>query len=221
MSAMSGNGIPKDIAGWAERSLAAGQHILATSNQGTILLYREADRPLVVKTAMGSGALRRARSATLRREAEAYARMSGIEGVPASLGLLDDRYLVLEYVEGVPYRDADIPDRERWFAELLRVIRAFHGRGVAHGDLKSKSNLLVRDGGRPCVLDFGTTVLSKPGFHPVNRRMFEYLKRLDLNAWVKHKYQGRYGDASEEDRELLNYSLFESLLRKHRNRKLG
>jgi RIO-like serine/threonine protein kinase len=215
---MSGNGIPQGIAGWAERSLAAGQNVLATSNQGTILLYREAGQSLVVKTAMGSGALRRARSATLRREAEAYARMSGIEGVPASFGLLDDRYLVLEYVEGVPYRDADIPDRERWFAELLRLIREFHACGVAHGDLKSKSNLLVRDNGRPCVLDFGTTVLSKPGFHPFNRRMFGYLKRLDLNAWVKHKYQGRYADASEEDRELLNYSLFESLLRAYRNR---
>jgi hypothetical protein len=50
--------------------------------------------------------------------------------------------------------------------------------------------------------------------------MFEYLKRLDLNAWVKHKYHGRYEDVSEQDRSLLNYSLFESLLRKYRNRNL-
>lgn len=212
--------VPRDLSTWAEHSLATGENVLATSNQGTILLYREGGTSLVVKTAMGRGALRRARQATLLREAEAYARMAGIVGVPRSHGLVADRYLVLEYVEGQAYRDAALPDRERWFAELLEVIRAFHARGVAHGDLKSKSNLLVRPDGGPCVIDFGTTVVRKDGFHPVSNRLFEYLKRLDLNAWVKHKYHGRYEDVSEQDRSLLNYSLFESLLRKYRNRNL-
>jgi RIO-like serine/threonine protein kinase len=212
--------VPRKLSEWAEHSLATGENVLATSNQGTILLYREGGDSLVVKTAMGGRAMRRARQATLLREAEAYRRMAGIGGVPRCLGLVADRYLVLEHVAGVPYRDAAIADREQWFADLLAVIRAFHDSGVAHGDLKSKSNLLARDDGRPCVVDFGTTVLLKPGFHPLNRRMFEYLKRLDLNAWVKHKYHGRYEDVSEQDRSLLNYSLFESLLRKYRNRNL-
>ena len=46
--------------------------------------------------------------------------------------------------------------------------------------------------------------------------MFEYLKRLDINAWVKHKYHGRYEDVSEEDARLLDYSAFENLLRRYR-----
>jgi len=220
MNAMFPADVPRHLAEWAEHCLATGENVLATSNQGTILLYHEAGDRLVVKAAMGKGAVRRARHATLMREAEAYARMAGIDGVPRSHGLVADRYLVLEHIEGVPYRDADIQERERWFDQLLGVIRAFHGRGVAHGDLKSKSNLMVRADGGPCVIDFGTTIVLKPGFHPVNRRMFEYLKRLDLNAWVKHKCHGRYEDASESDRALLNYSLFETLLRKYRNRNL-
>ncbi len=136
--------------------------------------------------------------------------------MPRCYGLVADRYLVLERIHGTAYREAEWQDRDAWFAELLEVIRGFHRRGVAHGDLKSKSNLLVTDRQRPCVIDFGTTVLHKPGVHPFNNLMFEYLKQLDLNAWVKHKYHGRYEDASDVDRELLDYSRTEALLRRYR-----
>ncbi|MEJ2535367.1 MAG: hypothetical protein P8008_07910, partial [Gammaproteobacteria bacterium] len=95
----------------------------------------------------------------------------------------------------------------------------FHERGVAHGDLKSKSNLMMTDAGEPCVIDFGTTVLRRDGFHPIRNRLFEYARQLDLNAWVKHKYEGRYEDASETDRALLNYSWIERWLRERRIRK--
>ncbi|NNE05817.1 MAG: hypothetical protein HKN15_08865 [Xanthomonadales bacterium] len=220
MSGMFPAEVPRDLAAWAEHSLGTGENLLATSNQGVILHYQDNGVSLAVKAAMGRGAIRRARQATLQREAEAYRRMAGLDGVPRSLGLVADRYLVLEYIKGRAYRDAEIPDREAWFSRLLAVIRGFHERGVAHGDLKSKSNLIVREDGRPCVIDFGTTVIHKPGFRPINHRMFDYLIRLDLNAWVKHKYRGRYEDASEADRALLNYSAFESLLRKYRNRNL-
>ncbi len=208
--------IPKHLPEWVETSLARGENILARSNQGTILLYREDGPELAVKTAMGSGAVRRARQATLLRELEAYRRLEGLAGVPNCYGMVADRYLVLEYVRGTPYREAQWADRDAWFASLLEVIRGFHERGVAHGDLKSKSNLMVTDDERPCVLDFGTTVMHKDGLHPFNNLVFGYLKRLDLNAWVKHKYHGRYEDASEEDRALLDYSKVEWLLRRYR-----
>ena len=208
--------IHKHLPQWVEKSLEKGENVLARSNQGTILLYREAGLEFVVKTAMGSGAVRRARQATLNREVEAYRRLQGLGGVPKCYGMVADRYLVLEYVHGTPYREAEWVDREAWFAQLLTVIRGFHERGVSHGDLKSKSNLIVTADQKPCVIDFGTTVMHKTGIHPVNNLIFEYLKRLDLNAWVKHKYQGRYEDASEEDRALLNYSRVEAILRRYR-----
>jgi predicted Ser/Thr protein kinase len=213
---LSDSQVPGHLPQWAERSLERGENILARSNQGTILLFREAGLEFVVKTAMGSGAVRRARQATLVRELAAYRRMSGLAGVARCYGMVADRYLVLEYVRGTPYREAEWADRDAWFGQLLAVIRGFHRRGVAHGDLKSKSNLLVTRDQHPCVLDFGTTVMHKDGVHPVNNLMFDYLKRLDLNAWVKHKYHGRYEDASEEDRALLNYSRVEALLRRYR-----
>ena len=203
---------------WIESSLAAERNILATSNQGTLLLFEGDGLKLVVKTAMGRGPLRKARQATLEREYAAYQRLQGVVGVPACYGLLAQRYLLMEFIDGTAYREATWQDRDRWFDGLLKVIRAFHARGVSHGDLKSKSNIIVGSDQRPYVIDFGTTFLNKDGFHPINNRLYEYGKLLDINAWVKHKYHGHYKDASGTDRELLNYSKLEQVVRKLRGR---
>jgi predicted Ser/Thr protein kinase len=210
--------LPEDLEQWIESSLASGSNILATSNQGIVLLFEGDGLKLVIKSAMGRGPVRRARQATLEREYAAYQRLKGVEGVPACYGLLSRRYLLMEFIDGTAYREATWQDRDTWFAELLEVIRAFHARGVSHGDLKSKTNMIVGVDQKPYIIDFGTTFIHKDGFHPLNNQLFEYGKRLDINAWVKHKYHGRYKNASEEDRQLLNYSKLEYVVRKLRGR---
>jgi len=199
---------------WIEDSLARRENILAVSNQGTILHYREDGRDLIVKSAMGRGLLRGIRQRTLQREYQAYLRMEGLRGIPKCFGMVAGRYLVLEYIRGKPYREASWTDRDRWFSEFLDVLRSFHSRGVSHGDLKSKSNIMVTDDGKPCVIDFGTAFLFKPGFHPLNNRLFEHGRRMDINAWVKHKYHGRYENIEGPDLELLDYSAIEYWVRK-------
>ena len=203
---------------WIEDSLRDGENILAVSNQGTILHYRGDGKDLIVKSAMGRGPIRALRQRTLLREYEAYRRMEGVAGVPRCHGLVAGRYLVLEFIRGTAFREATWTDRERWFAEFLEVLQAIHARGVSHGDLKSKGNIMVTEDEKPCVIDFGTAFVSKPGFHPVNNWLFEHGRRMDLNAWVKHKYHGRYADVSDEDRELLDYSFIEYWVRKLRGR---
>lgn len=210
--------IPDDMQQWIESSLASGSNILETSNQGIVLLFEGDGLKLVIKSAMGRGPVRRARQATLEREYAAYKRLKGVAGVPVCFGLLAERYLLMEYIDGTAYRHATWQDRDSWFAELLLVIQAFHARGVSHGDLKSKTNMIVGRDQKPYVIDFGTTFLHKEGFHPINNHLFEYGKRLDINAWVKHKYHGRYKNASEQDRQLLNYSKLEYVVRKIRGR---
>jgi len=199
---------------WIEDSLARRENILAVSNQGTVLRYRRDGLDLIVKSAMGRGLVRSIRQQTLLREYQAYRRMEGLQGVPGCFGLVDGRYLVLEFIHGTPYREARWADRDRWFREFLAVLRSFHERGVSHGDLKSKSNILVTDDGKPCVIDFGTAFLLKPGFHPLNNRLFEHGRRMDINAWVKHKYHGRYENIEGADLELLDYSAIEYWVRK-------
>ena len=199
---------------WIQHSLQSQENILAVSNQGTLLHYQRNGLDLIVKTAMGRGLVLKARQKTLLREFRAYRRMDGLRGVPECYGLLDGRYLVIEFIRGTPYRQAKWADRDRWFRDFLEILQSIHELGVSHGDLKSKSNILVTEDEKPCIIDFGTTVLHKPGFHPMNSWFFEYGKRLDINAWVKHKYHGRYSDASEADRELLNYGRIEYIVRK-------
>ena len=199
---------------WIQGSLQQQENILAVSNQGTVLHYRGNGLDLVVKTAMGRGLVLKVRQKTLLREFEAYRRMDGLRGVPECYGLLGGRYLVIEFIRGTPYRQTNWADRANWFRDFLEILQSMHQRGVSHGDLKSKSNILVTGDEKPCVIDFGTAFLHKPGFHPLNNWFFEYGKLLDVNAWVKHKYHGRYADASEEDRQLLNYSRIEYIARK-------
>jgi serine/threonine protein kinase len=199
---------------WILHSLQHQENIFAVSNQGTVLHYKGDGPGLMVKTAMGKGLLLKARQKTLIREFAAYRRMDGLGGVPECYGLLDGRFLVIEFIRGTPYRQANWTDRDRWFRDLFSIIRSMHERGVSHGDLKSKSNILVTEDEKPCLIDFGTTFLHKTGIHPLNNWFFEYGKRLDINAWVKHKYYGRYADASEVDRELLNYGRIEYIARK-------
>ena len=210
--------LPNGLLSWIESSLESGNNIQATSNQGTVLLFEGDGLKLVIKSALGRGPVRTARQATLEREYAAYQRLGGVVGVPACYGFLVGRYLVMEFIDGVPYREATWQDRDAWFTGLLEVIRAFHERGVSHGDLKSKANMMVGVDQKPYVIDFGTTFLHKEGFHPVNNRLFKYGKRLDINAWVKHKYHGRYKDASPEDQQLLQYSKLEWVVRKLRGR---
>lgn len=206
---------PEDqLRSWIRQSLDQQQNILATSNQGTILLYQQDGRNLIIKTAMGRGLMLWIRQKTLRREYKAYCQLQGVAGIPQCLGFLDHRYLLLEQVRGQPYRDSEIQDREQFFDQLLKILQAIHARQVAHGDLKSKGNLLVTEQQQPCVIDFGTSFRHKSVFHPINNWFFRTARRLDLNAWVKHKYEGRYSNASAADAELLHYNWLETLVRR-------
>lgn len=210
-----------DFLGWIENSLDAKQNVMAVSNQGTLLHFQGEGHDLVVKSAMGRGLVRGVRERTLQREYQAYQRMHGLQGVPQCYGMVAGHYLVIEFVRGTAYRDARWNDRARWFEDFFGILQSIHHRGVSHGDLKSKGNILVTEDEKPCVIDFGTAFVQKPGFHPINNRLFEHGRRMDINAWVKHKYQGRYQDVKGADLELLDYSLLEYWVRKLSGRPTG
>ena len=183
--------------------------VLARSNQGLVYRLSAGDRQFAVKAAAGRGPLLAINRHALRREHRAYHRLAGVAGIPRCHGLIEGRWLVLDFVEGEAFRNARPgPD---FFDRLLKTIRAMHEHGVAHGDLKRKSNLMVDASGHPVLLDFGAATLLRPGRHPVNHRLFEFMCRTDLNAWVKLKYGG-YSDVSEADKALLRRSWLERAL---------
>lgn len=69
-------------------------------------------------------------------------------------------WFAMAYIEGHTLREWHAqahPDAERCMrliAELARTVHFAHTRGVVHRDLKP-GNVLVRDDGTPCVVDFG------------------------------------------------------------------
>jgi eukaryotic-like serine/threonine-protein kinase len=103
-------------------------------------------------------------AARFEREAQALARLShpGIVAVH-DFGRDGDRpYIVMEYVPGQPL-SALLPlppERARTVAlEVLAALAYAHAQGLVHRDVKP-DNILVEDGGRVKVSDFGLARLS-------------------------------------------------------------
>jgi len=181
---------------WIEQSLATGANVLAAGYQGQTLLYEDEDanKRFVIKVPHGKGLVRYFHQRMLRHEYDAYKQLGEFDGVPACLGLIDNQYLVLEYIEGRTIRTKRPLDENEFHDKLFNHIRTMHAKSVAHMDLKRKDNLLVTSDESPCILDFGAAVIKKKGFHPFNQYRYKIAKQFDYNAWIKHKYHNRGSD---------------------------
>jgi predicted Ser/Thr protein kinase len=198
---------------WIRSNLRTGSNILSRGYQGYVYLYEDNNQRLVIKAPMGWGLGWLIRLRMLRNEHRAYLRMTEIEGIPRCYGLLDGRYLVLEYIDGIPIRNAQITHQQIFFESLLNLIKALHHVGVAHTDLKKKDNLLVVEGKKPYVIDFGVAVVRKPGFAPLNHYLYHIASTFDFNAWVKLKYDGKYENIIPEDKRYFNRTVIEKVSR--------
>ena len=157
------------------------------------------DSKILVKAATSKGITSFICRWLLRREYRVYRHLEGVTGVPRCYGLIRGRYLVLEYVVSRTLRYASIRERTNFFDEFLAIINSVHERGIAHGDLKRKDNILVVGNRRPYLIDFGVSTIRKRGFHPLNHLWHNYLRQHDLNAWVKHKYDRKFQNISLQD----------------------
>ena len=203
-------GLPEDeLLEWITASLRERRNILGRGYQCHTLLYRDAERSLVVKAPLGRGLTAYVRQRMLQNEYAVYGRLSGLPGLPVCHGFLKKRFLVLEFIDGVPIRDARITDRDFFFNTLLQRIKNMHRAGVAHGDLKKKDNILVVDGRDPILLDFGVAVIRKAGPTLLNRYLYSLFKKFDFNAYVKLKYRKRIDLISAADRPFYHRTVVE------------
>jgi predicted Ser/Thr protein kinase len=201
----------RELLQWIRESVKTRSNIFSRGYQGHVYLYDAKGKRLILKAPTGRGLARLIRLAMLRNEYRVYSRLSQIPGVPRCYGLLEGRYLVLEYIDGVPIRTARITDRSTFFERLLNLIKGLHEAGVAHTDLKKKDNLLVVQGRTPYVIDFGVAVVKRPRFAPLNHYLYGLARKFDFNAWVKLKYNGKYENITDEDRPYFNRTVVEKV----------
>jgi serine/threonine protein kinase len=183
-------------------AIAAGSGtLLGSGYQASVHLHETSAGPIVVKVPHGGGPLGRLWRALLEREAAVYERLAHVPGVPRAFGIVGDRYLALQYVEGPSLREyeARIADREAFFGKLRQTLEAMHAAGVAHGDLKRKDNVIVAAGEEPYLEDFGIATRRSATSALWNRLVFAPLVQMDLNAWVKLKYGRRPDPDSDAD----------------------
>jgi len=179
--------------------VAHGECIEGPGNQGSIHVGTVGDRRVLVKAAYGNLLLGFVRRAMLRRELRAYEKLHGVTGIPQCYGLFAGRYLAFEFIDARTFRENPPTPGGPFFDRLFAIIEAVHERGVAHGDLMRKSNILVGEGEIPYLIDFGVATIYRPGFHPCNHFAHGFLWQHDYNAWLKHKYQRNFGDMTPAD----------------------
>jgi len=203
----------RSLIDWIETRLRAGDPAHARGYQGSVYRFEQDGRRLIVKVAPGRGVHGWLQRLMLRRERDVYRRLAGFAGSPRCYGLLQNRYLVLDYIDAASMRTAPVEDPGKYFDMLLVYIKELHDRGVAHADLKRRDNLLVIDGRLPCLIDFGAAVVRKPGFAPLNHYIYRLAQRFDFNAWAKLKYDGRFEEMTAADRVYYHRTRIEKLAR--------
>ena len=203
-----------DLKLWIEDSLKNSSHILAAGYQGQTLKYDSPHHQLVIEIPHGKGLLKKFHVSMLKHEYRVYQKLSSLETIPKCYGLVDQQYLVLQYVDGQPIRNARPENEAVYFQKLFDSIGQMHALGVAHFDLKKKDNLLVVGADTPCIIDFGAAVINKPGFHPLKRFWYRLAKRFDYHAWIKHQYNNQLDSLSLADQPYYEKTRIEHFSRK-------
>ncbi len=191
----------KEISEWIESNICLDEHVLAAGYQGKTLLLDENDHRLVIKIPLGNFFTQPINRALLRHEYRVYQKLHGMDAIPICYGMINNEYLVIEYIESKTIRQCKPPANSEYFVKLLDAIKEMHHRGVAHFDLKRSENLLVTEDHEPILIDFGVSIIKKGGFHFINALLYKMALQFDFNAWARHKYQKQMHLINDEDKQ--------------------
>lgn len=98
-------------------------------------------------------------------EARIYARLEGVQGVPAFRGRVDAFAFAVDYVDASSLKAR--PRRSlpaAVFDRLGELQAALHRRGVVHLDAHQRKNILLTADGQPWLVDFATSLYLGTGW---------------------------------------------------------
>lgn len=139
------------------------------------------------------------------REIKALKHLEGTPGVPRFYGRVDRYAFAMEFIEGRPI--ADFEPGELSLQTLKNVqnsIDAIHERGVSHGDLKRRSNLLVTPDEQVYLIDFAAAVVGKRRGNFFLNWLQRKMAEIDDKSISKIKKFSAPDQMTEEDWNNLN-----------------
>ena len=136
-----------------------------------------------------------------RREAFFYAQLRDVACIPDGCGLVFAGGAELrnacahDFVPGEPLKKTDcLPDA--FFDALDAGLDVLHARGIFLLDLNKRENIIVKNDGTPCLIDFQIAVHIPPERHcSLLRWIARELARCDAYHLMKHRIRHSRGGA--------------------------
>lgn len=122
-----------------------------------------------------------------RREARAYERLRGVDGVPRYLGRIDAFAVAVEWIPGTDLGKCPKGSLgPEVFDRLQATVREMHARGVLHLDLRQRRNVLVEDFRYPRVIDYSSGFTVNPrGL--LGRLLLRWFAPVDHSGVLKYR----------------------------------
>ena len=123
-----------------------------------------------------------------RRECKALEILESMPQIPQLLAKPDSRSLVIQYLPGthIP-KKVQSDDWSEFFLQLESTIAQMHALGVAHCDLRSRTNTLVTAEKSPVLVDFVACFCRGGRWNIFANILFKWLCKIDDSAVVKLK----------------------------------
>lgn len=154
--------------------------LLALEHDGWSLVIKDFSRKSAWRRLLGR--------LQVARELRAYRQAGALEELPRLVGRVDAHAFAVERIEGVLLAKSE--DRfsraEQHLRRLDRFLAKLHRRGIAHLDLRGKSNVLLDRQGRLRVVDLGAAFRLRPG-SVAHRLFFRWLTVSDRTGLLKWK----------------------------------
>ena len=162
----------------------------AQSTRADVLLLEHQGKRAVLKdyTHSSRGFARLVAPYLVKKETRALDLLRDADGVPRHYCNVNRHAFVMEYLEARRIRDVlDSLDIEEFVTKVENLVKDLHDRGVAHGDLRNATNIMVRRDNEPVIVDFGSAFHRGHPLNPVSLWLFCMCKRIDRGALAKLK----------------------------------
>lgn len=142
----------------------------------------------------------------IRREVQALRQLAGLPGIPELIRQVDSRAMLMQYIRAEPWPRMQPPTTS--FDRLHTLITSMHARGVAHGDLRAPSNILVDTHGQPYIVDFAARVMRGRRWNRPWNWIFRRFCAADHSGLAKLKVKCAPELATAVDREMAQHRGF-------------